>query len=159
MHLDASLKTSQKVISYQTLHFETSKKITFALNVSWFYCFLFYNILSLHVFRDSIGETCIYFKMTIFYDGNIVPIYADIMRINICGMANNIVTLFPLRLRPLYLNFQVAPHFLTHRHPILKRFEPENENYISATFLPTYHRHRNCFTILQQTSNSKKVRA
>ena len=33
MHLDASFKTSQKVILYQTLHFETSKKITFALMV------------------------------------------------------------------------------------------------------------------------------
>ena len=86
--------------------------------------------------------------MTIFYDGNIVPIYADIMRINICGMANNIVTLFPLRLRPLYLNFQVAPHFLTHRHPILKRFEPENENYIAATFLPTYKSHPLCAKLL-----------
>ena len=158
MILDASLKTSQKVILYQTLHFETSKKITFALMVM----VLLFSVLQYFViacFQGQYRRTCIYFKMTIFYDGNIVPIYADIMRINICGMANNIVTLFPLRLRPLYLNFQVAPHFLTHRHPILKRFEPENENYISATFLPTYHRHRNCFTILQQTSNSKQVRA
>ena len=70
-----------------------------------------FSFLLLHVLRDSIFEGCIYFKMTIFYDGNIVPIYDDIMRINICGMGNNIVTLFPLRLRPLYLNFQVASTF------------------------------------------------
>ena len=41
MILDASLKTSQKVILYQTLHFETSKKITFALIGHGFTVFCF----------------------------------------------------------------------------------------------------------------------
>ena len=135
MILDASLKTSQKVILYQTLHFETSKKITFALMVM----VLLFSVLQYFVIACFQGQ---YRRsLYIFQDDNILrrqycPHLCRHYAYQYLRYGEQYCDFIPPSPAAAISEFPSGSHFLTHRHPILKRFEPENENYISvlATF-------------------------
>ena len=165
MHLDASLKTSQKVILYQTLHFETSKKITFALIGHGFTVFCF-TIFCRCMFSGTVSGKPVYISRWQYFTTAILSPFMPTLCVSIFAVWRTILWLYSpfacgryiwiSKWLPTFWHTDIqfskgtSPrmktislrHFSLHitaivivlqfynRHPILKRFETENENYI-----------------------------